>query len=476
MTIAEMRSRLGEINDELSTLNPEELTDEQSARFDELDEEARGLVADIETAEQRAARLEEIREAAAKPGAVERAVPHVNPGLSRTDPYDVSEMRAGAPKSEWVSRAESAIEQTVGDMDDDLRESAVRSLTKVSNDPTGAVARRVLATGTPEFRSAFQKRASGNGDLLTQREVDAIVRAQSLTNGEGGFAIPFTLDPTIIYTGDGAANPFRQVCRVEQIVTDQWNGVSSAGVTGGYAAEASEVDDDAATLVQPSVPVHRWDVFVPFSFEVGQDWAGIESDLRMLVNERRDEFDTTAFTSGNGTNQPTGITAALDGTASEIAPGTGETFTVPGDIYLTANALPPRYRRTADQAQWMGAFGTANEIRQANLNGVTDVWVQLAGGTPPRLIGFPFNENSAMDSSADIDAGATEDNFVLVLGDWRNYLIVDRVGLNWELVPHLFATANNRPSGERGFLAWGRTGADSVNDNAFAMLSIPTTV
>jgi predicted phage gp36 major capsid-like protein len=43
-----------------------------------------------------------------------------------------------------------------------------------------------------------------------------------------------------------------------------------------------------------------------------------------------------------------------------------------------------------------------------------------------------------------------------------------------EFVPHLFHTADNRPSGQRGLYAWYRHGADSVDDNAFRVLSIPT--
>jgi predicted phage gp36 major capsid-like protein len=47
--------------------------------------------------------------------------------------------------------------------------------------------------------------------------------------------------------------------------------------------------------------------------------------------------------------------------------------------------------------------------------------------------------------------------------------------MNVELVPHLFATANNRPSGQRGFYAWWRVGADSVNDAAFRLMNVNTT-
>ena len=73
------------------------------------------------------------------------------------------------------------------------------------------------------------------------------------------------------------------------------------------------------------------------------------------------------------------------------------------------------------------------------------------------------------------NAAATADNFGLIFGDIAQaYYIVDRVGLNIELVPTLFHTSNNRPSGQRGFHAFWRTGGEVVNATAAVMLSIPT--
>jgi HK97 family phage major capsid protein len=66
--------------------------------------------------------------------------------------------------------------------------------------------------------------------------------------------------------------------------------------------------------------------------------------------------------------------------------------------------------------------------------------------------------------------GATAAQNVLVVGDFRKYYIVDRVGLTVELIPHLFNTGNNRPSGQRGWFAYKRVGADSVDDASFRLL------
>jgi HK97 family phage major capsid protein len=67
-------------------------------------------------------------------------------------------------------------------------------------------------------------------------------------------------------------------------------------------------------------------------------------------------------------------------------------------------------------------------------------------------------------------AGIATADYVLLYGDFSNYVIADRVGTRLELVPHLVGT-NRRPTLQRGFILWGRVGADSVNDNAFRLLN-----
>ena len=74
------------------------------------------------------------------------------------------------------------------------------------------------------------------------------------------------------------------------------------------------------TLAQPSIPVHKLQGFIPFSVEVGGDWAAIESDLRMVMMEARDEALAAAHLTGTGSGQPTGIVTALAGGASELSP------------------------------------------------------------------------------------------------------------------------------------------------------------
>jgi len=439
------------------------LSAEDQASFDAgvaFREEGRAKLADLEAR----AKVLETRTAPVS------APAQINKPTDR-DVYSVADLRYGAPAGEVRDRGARAIDATRG-LSDAQKEQADKVMRSADGDTNGAVARHIVATGNPEYRSAFVKALGGYSDMWSDSERQAVqaVRAASLTNAAGGFAVPFTLDTTIIDTGSHTTNPFRQISRVVQTTTDSWNGVTSAGVTASWDGEAAEVSDDAPTLGQPTIPVFKGAAFVPFSIEIGQDWAGMESDVRGMIMRAKDDLEGAAFVSGNGTSAPQGVVTALDGTASEIGPATAETFAA-ADVYALESALEARY---GANAAFVANKIWYNAIRQFDTAGGSALWEHIGGGRPGQLLGYNAYESSDMDGVLP-DAAATADNFGLLLGDFSNYVIVDRVGMSVELVPHLFDTANNRPNGQRGFYAHWRTGAEVVNTNGIKVLSIPTT-
>lgn len=457
MTLTEIRSEL-ETLAELDTL-----TDEQEARWSELVEQAEPMQAE---AEQRETRRQTIARFASTQK-VERGsidgmqVPNTN--ILGGDPYSLDGIRFG-DKGEIRSRALSAVD--LSDLNDGHKGN-VEKLVKRN----GRAAELVLATGSEAYRSAFAKLTTMERPLLSGPETEAVSRAMSLTDGSGGYAVPFTLDPTVILTNAGSANSVRQVARVVQITSDTWNGVSTAGVTASWDAEASEVSDDAPTFTQPVIPAHKGAAFVPFSIEIGEDFANLSEDVATLLEDAKDRLEGAAFITGTGTGQPTGIVTSLAGTASEINIAGAEGAFALGDVYALVDALPARY---AANAVFMANKAIYSRIRQFDTQGGAGLWERLNAGNPATLLGYKAYEASDMDPSWDITQ--TANNYILVVGDFRNYVIVDRVGLQVEFIPHLFHVTTNRPSGSRGWYAYWRTGADSVNDAAFRMLDVPTTL
>lgn len=471
MNLEQIAARAAEIDTELAELEARtEWSDEDRARFEALNAEITTL------AEQRAdiERRAELRARAANLANVEQPVgiPAVNVNRN-ADPYDLSTLRFGAPASELRGRARTAIERT-DFIPDAAREAVTRKLDRVS-DVRGVIPGLVLYTGNEHYQRAFHKGLAGRADLWTAEERAAVERteefraAMSLTDANGGYAIPFTLDPTLILTGDGSSNPFRQISRVETITTDTWNGLSSAGVTASWDGENAEVSDDSPTFLQPTATTKKAQAFVQGSIEISQDYRNLAADLAMLFAAAKDDLEAAAFATGaTGGNNPAGIVplvVAYDSGSSIKTSATTDTFAV-ADVYNTQNQTPPRYR---GRSSWVANNAIINLIRQfGTANNYHGFLVDLGAAQPSQLLGRPLFEASAMDGA--IGGGA--ENYVLVNGDFSQFLIADRVGLAVEFIPHLFATGNNRPSGTRGWYAYWRVGTALLNGDAFTVLNV----
>jgi HK97 family phage major capsid protein len=217
-------------------------------------------------------------------------------------------------------------------------------------------ARHILTAGSPEYRKAFAKALAGVA-LSTEEQ-----RSLSLTSGSGGYAVPVTLDPTIIPTSNGAVNPWRAISRTESITGNTWNGVSAGAVVASRDLEFEEVSDDAPTLVQPTATVTKAQAFIPFSIEVGQDWGSLESEMARLIQDAKDVEEATAFATGAGTGvNPQGV---LTGATGTVAAGTAA-FTV-ANAYALIEALPPGSVRTrCSSATSRSTTASASSTRRA---------------------------------------------------------------------------------------------------------------
>ncbi len=377
------------------------------------------------------------------------------------NPWDTSTVRFGhsGSESELRHRAEDAIER-MPFASDKVREAAAKF---VAEDDSTRMAEQVLASSSPEYARAFTKIVRHQGQLaaLTVDEQTALQRSMNVATGaDGGFLIPFQLDPTVILTANGSFNQVRQLARVVTATGDKWHGVSSAGVTGSWDAEAAQVSDDSPTLAQPQVAVHKGQMFVQASFEAIQDASNLANEIATMFAFEKDRMESVAFVTGSGVGQPKGVVTAVAAAAGSVVDtGTAATFAV-GDVYKLDESLPARW---AANGSWLGHRAIYNKARQFDTNGGSALWGQLAEGRKADLLGRPNYVAEAMASAVAADAN------LLLFGDFSNYVIADRIGTSVEFVPNLFG-ANGRPTGQRGWLAHFRTGADVVNPGAFRLL------
>ena len=205
-------------------------------------------------------------------------------------------------------------------------------------------------------------------------------------------------------------------------------------MTVSRSAEAAESSDNAPTLGQPVVKAERVQGFIPFSIELEQDWNTLLAEMTNLLTDAKDVEEATSFVTGTGVSpEANGILTTLGAGANVTA----NTFTL-GSLYSLQGALPARWR---SNASFMASLDVYNAVRQFDTAGGAALWTYLSDGLPDRLLGRPAFESSVMP-----DASIAINDKYLLYGDFRQFLIVDRVGMSVELVPHLLG-ANRRPTG-----------------------------
>jgi HK97 family phage major capsid protein len=384
--------------------------------------------------------------------------------------YDIADIRQKAKRDsdlpglyrDYAMRAVEAA-RFPGSNRETAQTNVSRLLDSVPDDKTGWLARRILNTGNPSYKRVFGRAMSaGNPGALGAHDGQVLALGESDT---GAYAVPFELDPTIILTSDGVINPLRQIARVEQITGKEYDLVSSAGVTVSWASEFDEATNNAPTLTQPTIKPEKVHGFIPFSVEIEQDWTGLQSEMMRLLADAKDVAEATnvnGFVLGDGTApHASGLISTLGASSVVTAAGTGS-FSV-DDVYKVKNSVPPRFRA---RGSFLAEAGIYDKVRQFGTGTMANVWVDLGGENPPKLIGYPARELSAM-----ADTVATG-NKIMMFGDYKQFLIVDRLGMNTELVPHVFGPANRYPTGTRGYYCWWRTNSVILTSKAFGLLKV----
>jgi HK97 family phage major capsid protein len=485
--LEQLEARQRELVDLMEAANKDSGDETRSAQqrkddgetFDKYEAEFKENEAKIEAIRQvvktREAREERVKAARASYGDL-RVTPDTRDGMDR---YNVDYRRMGTDdtREQWYSRAATLLDdkKVQRHLTDYQRERIDKLMRRADQDTDGElIAAFLVATSNPHYRSAFQKAATGMSPVFSPeearavQEVNYLKRAMSIgTPAAGGFAVPVVIDPTIILTAQGSDNPVLNRCRIETITNDQWKGLASAGVSWKYDQEAAPSTDNSPSLAQPAVPTKRADGFIPFSIEVGQDWPGFAERMSEMLGSGYDELLADKLTTGTGANVPTGIVPALTGQTNPVVStpvGTAGTIAT-SDIYNIWARLPQRHRRRASTA-WMSSTKTQNAVRQL---GTLDpnFTVNLSSEGIGQVFGREWDQNDYM---TDIVAGTGTQPW-LVVGNWQGYLFAQRAGMNIEFVPMLFDVTNNRPTGQRGWFAWARNGANVVDPTAFQLLT-----
>ena len=471
-------ARIEEIKREVETITRENsgvYASDVQARWDELTAELTKLEAD-DRADQEHLDFIEARGASEQHVEREQPKPRTAPNQIREairDIYDLTAIR-NASRSEEHERqllqdsAMRAVETATFPMEQlDKARASDQVDNLLRSDTSGDVARRILTTGAPAYRRFFHKTVLGQ---MTSQEEQRAAAMTSLTGSSGGFATVWELDPTILPTSNGAVNPYRRMARVVQTTTNEWRGVTSTGVVAAYAAEAASATEQGPTLVQPAAIVQKAHTYITFSIEAGEDINNLDGQLGTMISDAKDVLEAVQFTTGVGTTVfPEGIMVGATASATNTAT---TTVLAAGDLYNLETALAPRFR---PNARFVANRFIYNKIRAIDTAGGAQLWTQnLTVGLPNRvdgntgynLLGYPADECSGM--AASVASGQD----LIILGDFRYFVIVDRIGLNIEMVPLVTSGATpNFPTGQRGLYAYWRNTSKVLSATAFNYLN-----
>jgi HK97 family phage major capsid protein len=451
--IVDIRTRMGVIKSDLDSLEQvEEETDEHRERADALLGEWDELNTELEPLAEREARVAAVREAARAESNRESGSVNGTPDLvvkTDRDPFeDLHSVRTGITSPADVrARALSAIEKYSKRSDnwgleDDGAEAATSLVEKGGKAFGTEVARQMLCTGSPEYLAAFESYLNDPSGMAARA-------AMSLTSANGGYLVPFTLDPTIILTNAGSANPYRQVANMKTTTTNDWNGVTSAGVTAEWTAENTEAADASPTVGQLKITPAKADAYLFGSVEILSD-SDFGQQLPELLADAKDRIEETGFAIGTGTTQPKGIIPA--GTSQNRA-GTAAAGPAAQDVYALMAALPARFRGPRANNVWAANLLTINALRNIpKFTGATESIVN-DNGPVPTMLGKPFLESTS------ILGTFTTGNKVLAFLDAKQFYIVDRVGMS-VFYDNFVLGANRRALGSGAWYAYWRVGSD----------------
>ena len=485
-SIEELASYQNELKERMTALNEEykglPLPDDERAEYARCKKERNEIELRVAEIKEREA---DIARNALEPEKSERGAQFHTPkkGVARGDDiWDLSTVERSyndpdKENREMHDRARRAVEMAHFPHPRASKEDTQTHLERLLGDGEGGdrrgadVARHFLLTGSPAYKRAFTKYLAN--EPRTQAEEVVLHRAMSLTSASGGYAVPFVLDPTVIPTGSGAINPYRSIASVISITVDEWRGVSSDGVTPAFQAEAAAVTDASPTLAQPTVSTEMARAFIPFSIEIGQDWGSFQSEMATMIQDGKDVLEASKMATGTGTNEPFGVITG----ATTVFTASNTNSLVVADIYGVHNALGPRFRT---RASWTLNNAVADRIRQLDTAGGANLWVdnlQLRSAAVPESftdgrMGANLLGKGAYEATGQ-SGTFTTGQLIGVIGDFSYYKVVDRIGLNVEVIPHIFGAAQgNLPTGQRGLFAYWRVGAKVLSANAFRTLKL----
>jgi len=352
-----------------------------------------------------------------------------------------------------------------------------------------ARSRPPMSSGKKERSAAHQAfikamKARGDINLLEPAEKALIVKefmpaerkalyAADATTG-GFFASTDFMDELIAYRL--LVSPMRKICRTQTTSGEKVQMPSLQNDTTAYwsSEPASFSNSQDPTIGMITIPVHELRGLLRISQQNLEDsMFNLEDLIKQRLMLQFAKTEGAAFINGSGSGQPQGIMSYPNAATSSFTGGSaGKNNNVQQIPYVLSGAavgkinaddvLNVKMDLKADydaNATYIFTRGTLNTIRLFKDSQNRPLWQPFAaGGLPAQIYDTPYVE---MPDMSEIGTG----NYPIAVGDFSNYMIVDRITLNIQQLNELYAQ-----SGLIGFIARMRVGGGVLLPEAFRTL------
>jgi HK97 family phage major capsid protein len=380
-----------------------------------------------------------------------------------------------AEYKEWQTQVNTRIDELLKKVDK-ARIEAAR--------PGIAANRKEKSKEHQAFMRAMKCHADIN--LLTPEEKSMIVHAympaekKTLYAGDavtgGFFAAQDFIDELKEY--QLLISNMRKICRIQQTKGESVEMPSLKSDASAYWAteQSSYSASTTPTVSMIKIPVHEMRGLLNVSEQNLEDSM---FDLEGLIKERLAlvfaQLEGTAFIQGNGVGKPRGIkNYPLKASSSYAGGSAGKNNVTDAIAYVQSNGntglitvddflspigdLKEQYEPNASYIMTRGTLWTARMLKDAIGN---PLWQPFASGNLPGTIyGRPYATMPDMDEVA-------SGNYPLLVGDFKQYMIVDRVTMNMRRLDELKAE-----QGLVEFIARMRVGGDVLVPESFRFLKV----
>ena len=298
-------------------------------------------------------------------------------------------------------------------------------------------------------------RAKTGDSFLQTADSRQLQAMEEGTDAEGGFFVPEDYRDIVIHDPGTPSGVFRPNCTVIQTGMKDGYLPTFGSVAWATIEEEAAYGDNTPVVGQVSFSIDKSGGKVNISRELLADaMTDIPALIQQVFNEAKGRWEDQQIIEGDGNNEPQGLRSTSI-TASESA--ASATIAL-ADIGTWYGALPAQFRQNA---KWSMKSQTAIHIY--NLDNTKDSF-SLSQAPDEMLYG---KELLLFDGTGWDDTGSNK--VVGVIGDFRNYFLIDRVGMSLRRNDYLLDNTDQ-------VVFYARTRGDGRIGlaNAFRRLSVKT--